>query len=64
LLEEAFTANPEDEPPIKEPLEGPEKDKWLTAMHDKLKQITKVETFTIVKTPPNTNVINGRWVLH
>ena len=32
-------------------------------MHEELKQITKVETFTIVKTPPNTNVIDGKWVL-
>jgi len=33
-------------------------------MHKELKQITKVETFTIVETPPNTNVIDGKWVLH
>ncbi len=63
LIEEALTANPEDTPSVQEALDGPEKEKWLEAMHEELKQITKVETFTIVETPHNTNVIDRKWVL-
>jgi hypothetical protein len=63
LVEEALTANPEDTPSIHEALNGPEKDKWLEAMGEELKQITKVETFTVVETPLNTNVIDRKWVL-
>ena len=63
LVEEALTANPEDTPSVHEALNGPEKDKWLEAMGEEFKQITKVETFTIVEAPPNTNIINGKWVL-
>jgi len=63
LVEEALTANLEDTPSIHEALNGPEKEKWLEAMGEELKQITKVEIFTIIETPPNTNVIDGKWVL-
>jgi hypothetical protein len=63
LVEEALTANPEDTPSIHEALNGPEKEKWLEAMGEEFKQITKVETFTIVEAPPNTNIIDGKWVL-
>jgi len=63
LIEEALTTNPEDTPSVQEALDGPEKEKWLEAMHEELKQITKVETFTIVETPHNTNVIDRKWVL-
>jgi hypothetical protein len=63
LVEEALTANPEDTPSIHEALNGPEKEKWLEAMGEEFKQITKVETFTVVKAPPNTNIIDGKWVL-
>ena len=63
LVEEALTANREDEPPVHEALNGPEKEKWLEAMGEELKQITKVETFTVIEKPPNTNIIDGKWVL-
>ena len=63
LLEEALIANPEDEPPVHEALKGPEKEKWLEDMGEELRQITKVETFTIVEAPSNTNIIDGKWVL-
>ena len=63
LVEEALTANPEDTPSVQEALNGSEKEKWLEAMQEELKQITKVETFTVVETPHNTNIIDGKWVL-
>ena len=63
LVEEALTTNPEDTPSIDEALNGPEKEKWLETMGEELKQITKVETFTIIEAPPNTNIIDGKWVL-
>ena len=63
LVEEALTANSEDTASIHEALNGPEKEKWLEAMGEELKQITKVETFTIIEAPANTDVIDGKWVL-
>ena len=32
-------------------------------MGEELKQLTKVETFTVIEKPPDTNIIDGKWVL-
>ena len=63
LVEEALIANPEDSPSVQEALNGSEKEKWLKAMEEEIKQITKVETFTVIEAPSNTNIIDGKWVL-
>ena len=63
LVEEVLIANPEDSPSVQEALNGSEKEKWLKAMEEEIKQITKVETFTVVEAPSNTNIIDGKWVL-
>jgi hypothetical protein len=44
-------------------LKGDEKEKWIKAMGEELQQIVKVETFTVVKTPRDANVIDDKWVL-
>jgi len=50
-------------PLVHEALNGPEKEEWLEAMGEELKQITKVETFTVIEAPSNSNIIDGKWVL-
>ena len=42
LVEEALSAVGDDFPPVKEALEGPEREQWVKAMKEELDQIEKV----------------------
>jgi hypothetical protein len=53
--------SPDDPTTFKEVAHGPNKDVWMLAMLEELERMWKNSTWTLVKPPPNANIVGSRW---
>jgi hypothetical protein len=54
----------EDEPSLKEAINGHERAEWIKAIEAELTQIERLHTWDLIGTPPDTNVIPSGYVFH
>lgn len=52
-----------ENPTFEEAIQGPDKDKWVTAMTEEISSIEQNETWKLVKLPPGRKPIGVKWVL-
>jgi len=63
-VHDTMSAITEDQPHINEAIKGPEANQWKDAIEVELTQIEKLGTWKVVEAPPDTNIIDSRFVLH
>jgi len=63
-VHDAMSAITEDQPHINEAIKGPEANQWKEAIEAELTQIEKLDTWEVVKAPPDANIIDSCFVLH
>ena len=47
---------------LKQALESLNKDEWIIAMNNEIKELENQNTWTITILPPNKNLLRGKWV--
>ena len=62
-VEHAIASIENDEPSVDEALQGPNVDKWHTAMDEEVAAIEKMGTWELVDCPPGANVIDSHFIL-
>ena len=53
----------DDQPEIKDVIDGEESEKWKAGMEEGLTQIEKLATWNITEAPPDTNIVPSKWTL-
>ena len=63
---QAFKPTPSTPDPrtIQEALDAPDASDWIAAMDIEIENMRRLNVFTTVSRPPNTNIITPRWVFH
>ena len=54
----------DDQPEIKDVIDGEESEKWKARMEEELTQIEKLATWSIIEAPPGANIVPSKWTLH
>ncbi|PIL33575.1 transcription factor [Ganoderma sinense ZZ0214-1] len=53
----------DDEPPYRDAMAGPDREKWREAMEEELDRIAQMDTYELVEAPPGANVVSSVWAL-